>query len=101
MTDKNQLAKIEDALVKSHRARPEIETVAGWNMRVMVQVRRHGCVWNADRDDVAQRFVWRFAMAVCTLAMFLSLYAFGAGIGTDQLAVSFLFGDPSIALFVM
>jgi len=102
MTDKNRLAKIEDALLESHRARPEIETGSDWNMRTMAEVRRHGRLWNAERDYVVtQRIVWRFAMAASTFALILSMYASGRDIGPAQLAASIIFGDSSIAFIIM
>lgn len=96
MAKKDRLAKLENALVKSYRARPEIEPNSVWSMCVMAQVRGQGRVWNKDNDLVVaqQRFVWRFAAAVCTLAVVISMYAFRLGIGPEQLAMKFFIENP-------
>jgi len=96
MAEKDRLRKIEEALVRAHRARPEVEPGTAWNMRVMAGVRGQQNTQSAEaRDAVAvQRFVWRFAAAACAVALAVSVYAATSGIGPEQLAMRCFFNDP-------
>lgn len=96
MNEKDQLSNIEEALVRAHRARPEIERDSAWSMRVMAEVRRQRDAQPGEaRDAVAvQRFVWRFAAAACACALAVLVYAVTSGIGPEQLAMMFFINDP-------
>lgn len=95
MTDKERIAKLEDALVKSHRSRPAVETGSNWDTRVMAQVRHESHRWCKEgASAIAQRFVWRFAAVVSGLALAFSVYGYSKGINPERLAVELLINDP-------
>lgn len=95
MARKDHVTKVESALIKAHRDRPEIETDSSWNINVMTEVRGLSRPQINDRDfRFEQLFVWRFAAATCMVALVVSIYAIWVGIGVEDLAAKFFIDDP-------
>ena len=95
MARKDHVTKVESALIKAHRNRPEIETDSSWDMTVMAEIRGLSRPQVNDRDfRFEQLFVWRFAVATCMVALVISVYALWVGIGVEDLATKIFIDDP-------
>lgn len=94
----DRITKIVDALASAHRGRPEIDAGPGWSARVMNHIYRLEPAERRNEYLFTQRFVLRFAGVVCGLALVFLIYAFSAGVRTEQLAMKLLMSDPSDVL---
>lgn len=103
--DEHPVNKIERALIRAHRNRPQIEPNAAWTGRIMAEVLRQRL---ADKQnglaELAQRLVWRYAAVSCAFAVLLLVFAMKTEPGPDQLIWNLFIGDPvvmqTLSLFV-
>lgn len=98
MDKKKLIGKVERELIAAHLGRPKADPGENWNFAVMAEIRRQSRPpFIAQNPAVTLRFFWRFATAAGISAVILTSYAFGTGLGLEQLLFNFFFDDPLAA----
>ncbi|MDM8551005.1 hypothetical protein QUF72_13040 [Desulfobacterales bacterium HSG2] len=93
---KNDLIRLKKVLLIAYHNKENAEPGEPWQGSVMNQIRSIGPIyaetpWFMLFDD---RFVWRFATAVCLVAMILSVYVLQTGFHSEYELASLFLGNP-------